>query len=279
MVKDYLKYYNIPENYSFKSGEFTAGNYSIWSWVLEPSSWKNTVVILHGFLDHSLSNRLIILHLLKRGFRVVGGDMPGHGRSSGVRGGIFTFNAYDTYFDALLDYWNIERDQTFVMGHSTGCSILINYSRRCKENFRGMILAAPLVKMNYQSQMKRGIDLTQDWIKDLPATKIKSSRNKAFLRFKWKDPLGVKRFSLDWIKSMVEWNRDWKVFPSTQPVLILQGKKDTVVEWKTNIPLLEKCYSDCRVLFYQKGRHHILNESDRIRKDVFRSILNFIEER
>ena len=278
MLDEYLKYYQVPRDYHFQYGEFSAGSYSIWSWSLEPEKWDRTVVLLHGFLDHSFTNRILIGEFLRKGFRVVAGDMPGHGRSSGIRGGILAFEEYDDYFDGLLRYWDVRPQESFAAGHSTGCSLLVNYSRRDKANFRGFIMAAPLIKMNYQLLIDKSIDLAQDWIKVMPVRKTKSCRNKAFLKFKWKDPLGVKRFSLDWIKAMVEWNRNWTDFDSSQKVLILQGNKDNVVEWKNNLPLLERCYSSCRTIYYRKGRHHILNESDRLRKDVYGDIFAFLGE-
>ncbi|MDC7223029.1 MAG: alpha/beta hydrolase [Spirochaetales bacterium] len=277
MVKKYLEYYGIPDDYLFKGGEFSVGQYTVWSWSLEPEKWERTVVVLHGFLDHSLINRKLILSLLVKGYRVIAGDMPGHGRSSGIRGGINSFADYDIYFKTLLDYWQIDPSSSYAVGHSTGSSLLINYSRERGTPFCGFILAAPLVKMNFHSLLDRGIDLAQDWIKVLPVQKTKSSSNKAFLRFKRKDPLGVKRFSLDWIKAMVDWNREWADFTSSQPVLIVQGKKDNVVEWRTNLPILENCFTDCRVIYHKKGRHHILNESERIRREVYNEIIQFME--
>ncbi len=276
MEEEYLGYYHIEGYADFRGGEFPSGAYSIWSWCLEPEKWEETVVLLHGFLDHSLSNRLLVNELLKRGFRVVAGDMPGHGRSSGIRGGILSFREYADFFDGLLRRWDVRPERSYAVGHSTGCSILMDYNRRGSDNFKGVVMAAPLVKMNYQLLIDKGIDLAQDWIKVLPVRKTKSSGNKPFLKFKWKDPLGVKRFSLDWIKAMVEWNREWEDFSSNQPLLLLQGDRDNVVEWKSNTPVLERCYSRCRTVHYKKGRHHILNESERIRREVYRDLFAFL---
>ncbi|MDC7221273.1 MAG: alpha/beta hydrolase [Spirochaetales bacterium] len=278
MEQDYLDYYGIPGEFSFRAGEFNAGPYRIWSWSLEPESWTATVIVLHGFLDHSLTNRFVILELLRKGYRVIAGDMPGHGRSGGVRGGIAGFEEYDLYFENLLTHWEVDPAGSFALGHSTGSAILINYCRQGKTPFRGMVFAAPLVKMNSHSMLDRGIDLAHDWMKMLPAGKNKTCKNKSFLKFRWSDPLGVKRFSLDWIKSMVNWNREWVDFKSDQKVLVLQGKKDNVVEWKTNIPILENCLTNGEIHYYKKGRHHILNEGDRLRHEVFKELFRYLEE-
>jgi len=278
MEKEYGKFYSLPEEYRFTGKRFLSGREDIWSWCLEPERWNRTAVVLHGVLDHSLSNRTLILWLLKRGYRVVAGDMPGHGRSSGIRGGIDSFEDYTPYFHGLLAAWDVDPGESWAIGHSTGSSILINYARDRGIPFRGMVLAAPLVKMNFHVLIDKSIDLAQDWIQDIPVKKTKSSHCKSFLKFKWNDPLGVKRFSLTWFRAMVEWNRTWTDFSSDQRVLILQGRKDRVVEWRSNMAILERCFTDCRLVYIKKGKHHILNESDRIKKEVYAELERFLED-
>jgi alpha-beta hydrolase superfamily lysophospholipase len=266
----------IKEEYYYIEREFSLNDFNIFSWSLSPESYEYTVILLHGFLDHSETNQTTIKWFLSHSYRVIAADMPGHGKSGGIRGGIDSFDTYRVYFKKLLDTWNVVPSITYALGHSTGASILMEYSRNESSSLRGMIFAAPLVKIGNHAFVVKGYDLAQTKIQEVPVKKMKSCKNRSFLKYKWNDSLGVKRFSISWVRAMVEWNKNWTDFISQTSVLILQGKKDHTVEWKNNIPILKRCFPQSKIVMIKKGRHHILNENERIGRIVYKEIESFL---
>lgn len=278
MTHDLSRDITLKSDASFLEKEVMLNGISLYSWSLSPGEPDGTVLFFHGFLDHSFTNAYIIDWLLnEKNMRVVAGDMPGHGRSGGVRGGIDSFDTYTAYCHEIIEAWGLVASEVIGIGHSTGASILINYSRQSSIPFMGLVFAAPLIKINYHNLIDKGIDFAHPKIMEIPARRMKSCRNRVFLKTKWNDPMGVKKFSISWVRALVEWNRHWIDFTSEIPLLVLQGKKDTTVEWKNNIPILERCYINSEIMLYKRMGHHILNEKEGFRKIVFHGIGAFIE--
>jgi alpha-beta hydrolase superfamily lysophospholipase len=80
------------------------------------------------------------------------------------------------------------------------------------------------------------------------------------------------------VRALIEWNE--KVVesypPSQTPLLIIQGTEDTVVEWRYNIPFLQRKLPQSQVSYLEGAQHDLLWEAPPIRQKVFDQILNFL---
>nr|MDA3851431.1 alpha/beta hydrolase [Spirochaetaceae bacterium] len=236
----YLNYYGIE----YQDCQFSGTNLSIeesasiWSWSLKPAECRGRVLYFHGYLDHSALSSDLINFLLSRGMEVIAFDLAGHGRSSGARGGLEDFEEYRRSLDAVINHWEIKPEETYFIGHSTGCSIIFDYLLRggtCKAT----LWAAPLVRFRDYDLVHTLISDQGSWNPQLPVSRTPSTSNEQFYQKKWQDPQRISVFEISWARSIIRWNEQ---LPHSgdiqleQPVTILQGLRDRVVWYDYNIP-------------------------------------------
>lgn len=108
-------------------------------------SVKGVVVILHGLGSHSSLFGNIIHSLLPAGYAVYGLDLRGHGRSQGQRGHINDWSEFRADLQALLAMIEtLENDSPrFLLGHSLGGLIALDYVLRFPTAVQGVITMAP----------------------------------------------------------------------------------------------------------------------------------------
>jgi lysophospholipase len=86
-----------------------------------------------------------------------------------------------------------------------------------------------------------------------------------YLRFQLQDdPLFVPEFSPHWIAALAEWSTWFEAQPPTMgapPVVIWQGDTDDLVDWRHNLPVLERLFPGTRVQMFPGLSHTVLNES------------------
>ena len=85
-----------------------------------------------------------------------------------------------------------------------------------------------------------------------------------FCKFVKNDPLQYDKLPLSWLEALIRWNESIKTeSTSSVPIFILQGKKDTTVDWRYNIDFLLKKFQNTDVELIENGKHHLLNEKSR----------------
>lgn len=103
---------------------FDVDNYRIYQRI-EGEGKSGTVFVCHGLADHIGRYEKIWRALVDNGYRVMGVDFPGHGRSSGKRGDIPSFELLYKIIDQAIDYKLIE--PLYLLGHSLGGLIAVRY--------------------------------------------------------------------------------------------------------------------------------------------------------
>ena len=288
-VEDYLKFYGLAaasaghEFVQFKSGGFELAGHTF-----VPKDYKATVFILHGYLGHCGLLSKIIKYLTEAGFAVATYDLPGHGLSSGEPTAIDNFSQYSDSLDAFL---NIVRQKLkglyHIIGHSTGAAIIMDcllegtstlLSTGGKDCFDKVILTAPLERSDWWILSKIGFSICQPFCSNLPRVFRKVSSDEDFLRFvKYKDPLQSKKVSLNWVSAMFKWDKKIASAKTSQrPMLVIQGTKDNIVDWKYNIKFVSSKFKNCQVEFIKNCRHELFNESAEIRETVFSQIKDYL---
>lgn len=105
------------------------------------------LVIIHGHGEHSGRYPHVVDHLVPQGFAVYALDHRGHGRSPGQRGYVNSMADFRGDVAALVQLAAAAQPNIplFVMGHSLGGLIILDYVLHQPEGLRGVIVSAPAV--------------------------------------------------------------------------------------------------------------------------------------
>ena len=246
-----------------------------------PANYKATVIILHGWLNHTGLLSKLIKHLTGAGYAVAVYDLPGHGLSSGEPTAIDDFSQYS---DSLQCFMKIIKSQLHgpyhVIGHSTGAAIVMDYLFIGREDcFEKVILVAPLVRSELWFLSKLGCKIYRPFAKNIFRLFRNVSSDKEYLRFvRYKDPLQAKKIPLNWVNAMFKWNQkiaDAQII--NRLVAVIQGTNDNIVSWKYNLKFIQSKFGDVQIKLIANGRHELFNESIVYRKEVFSQIGDCLE--
>lgn len=270
---------------AIESGHVQVGEFRLWTQVWTPpdTSLCGTVVVVHGYFDHLALYGHLLQLLLDAGFRVVLWDLPGHGLSSGERAAIDDFATYTQCLRALLarlEAKGLITAPLIGIGQSTGAAILATDALERPEHhpWQSLVLLAPLVRPCKWQRSRLMHRLATPFIRSIPRHYRPNTTNLAFTDFlHHKDPLQTDTLPLVWVGAM----RDWmahvrRLPPSDLPTLILQGEQDATVDWRWNLEVLRRLLPRARIVYHQRARHHLVNESPDIRQTLFRDLYHFL---
>jgi lysophospholipase len=288
-IESYLKFYGLNiavashEFVQFKSNDFELAGHTF-----KPKDYKATVVILHGYLNHCGLLAKLIKYLVEAGFAVAVYDLPGHGLSSGETTSIDDFAQYSQSLSDFLKTIKPKLHAPFhIIGHSTGAAIILEYllegastrlSTSRDDCFDKVILTAPLERTDWWVLEKIGFLISRLFSRFVPRVFRRVSSDEEFLKFvKYKDPLQAKKISLKWVGAMFKWDRriaDAKT--SARPILVIQGLKDNIINWRHNIRFIQSKFENYEIELIENCRHELFNESEKIRQEVFSQIKDFL---
>lgn len=279
----YLTYYGLNHWSSIhKCARIHHNNLGIFSQSFIPEKRKGLVTIIHGYLDHSGSFSKLIDSLLSEGYGIVTFDLPGHGYSHGLRGDIENFTDYCEALHAVQAHYRekgLTDTRWSVIGHSTGAAIIIDYINSGNMSFNKIIMVAPLVQPYLWSFSKIGVKIIGKKVKHIKRSFRKNSSDLHYLKFVKDDPLQFSRLPLNWLHSFEKWHSNLSHLPvSKKDLYILQGNKDTTVDWKYNIRFLLDKYPQSKCILVDEGNHQLFNEKDVIRELTFFHIKSFLAE-
>ncbi len=255
-----------------EEGQFAGvGELSLYYQCWQPEEDARAVlVIVHGLGEHSGRYMNVVNHLVPLGYAVYGFDHRGHGRSPGPRGFI---NNYIEFRGDVRNFLQMVREREgkrplFLMGHSMGGGIVVNYVLHDPEGFAGVIASAPTVgKLNIQpvlafaSRMMSGVLPKLSIDNGLDVTGI--SRNTAVVQAYKDDPLvhskGTPRLGVE-IMDNAAWNmanaREWE-----PPLLMLHGDADRIVNVdETRAFFAQVQQPDKELIIYEGGYHESHND-------------------
>jgi alpha-beta hydrolase superfamily lysophospholipase len=198
---------------------------------------RAVVVGVHGHGDHSGGLRNIVQHLVPKGYVWYGFDLRGHGRSSGLKGHIQSWADYREDLRAFLSMVKEHEPElpVFLVGHSLGGLISLEYSIHHPEGLSGITIICPPLSFSRYSPLMAQVIKALSWIKPDYATKQKSdytklTRDAEIIKSLAADPLRHEEMTArlaDEIFKMQIWMqdhaRDLKV-----PFLMLQGLADPI---------------------------------------------------
>ena len=68
---------------------------------------------------------------------------------------------------------------------------------------------------------------------------------------------------------MVTWNKRLEHYTLFHtPVCVIQGKKDSAVDWRYNLPALKRRFNSVTIHLIDNGGHQLMNESEPVKSLV-----------
>jgi lysophospholipase len=287
LTRAYLRHYGLahlqaPWPLTHFFGSFTSGPFRLAGqfFAVPPENCRGTVVIVHGYYDHTGLFCHPIELCLSLGFSVLSFDLPGHGLSSGDPASISSF---DYYSQALVDCLRLAGQAGAagpwsILGQSTGAAAIINClldpQRYPLPAFHKILLLAPLLQpVDWASGLVK-YRFMRWFVKRVKRDFARNSHDDEFLHFiAGEDPLQARYLMVDWVRSLKAYLDKFAAAPrSQQPLHIIQGTEDTTVDWRYNLPKLVDKFPAARTYLIEGARHHLVNESDQYRQQVFKRI-------
>jgi alpha-beta hydrolase superfamily lysophospholipase len=282
-VRAYFGHYGLhwPE-LEHRFGWFESGGLKLAAHLYCPAKYRATAVLVHGYLNHTGQLRHLIRYLTERQIAVAVFDLPGHGLSDGEAAAI---DSFDQYTQAMDDFLAVVRPRLAgpyaAVGFSLGGAIVMEMLAEGRmAAFEKIVLAAPLIHWSLYEQSKGTFKIYSTFTDRISRFYQKNSSDKAYLAFnKTQDTLHCTSLSLRWVKALFDWNEKIeRMAPCPRPILILQGDRDTTVDWRYNIRLLRDKFPAGRVERIHGARHELFNEAIEYRRQAMDLIGDYFRQ-
>jgi alpha-beta hydrolase superfamily lysophospholipase len=261
-----------------QSGTFKAqdGTSIYWKGWTPDSPPKAVVHVIHGYAEHIDRYGNVVGELLPSGYAVFGTDHRGHGHSEGRRGHVGCFQEFiddEKQFSREVIQKQFPGIPRFVLGHSMGSLIAMNYVEQNADDIKGLVLSGTGSQPGTDIP-KILLSVTKILSTILPAVHIKSplppefiSRDKDVVKAYVDDPLV---YNVITPRLAYEMNRYVVIGAQNAskiqiPVLIQLGSKDTAFSGQQE--LFEMIGAKDKTFKRYEGlRHEVYNElpADRI---------------
>jgi alpha-beta hydrolase superfamily lysophospholipase len=125
------------------------------AWV--PKRPRATVVIAHGVSEHSDRYAHVAARLNEARYAVYALDHRGHGDSGGDRALVDRLESVVADVDTLIGIAREEQPQgkLFLLGHSMGGTIAVEYAIAHQDRIDGLVLSAPATDVSAASPVER----------------------------------------------------------------------------------------------------------------------------
>ncbi|MBT4035970.1 MAG: alpha/beta hydrolase [Candidatus Marinimicrobia bacterium] len=268
---------SIPSEATFT----TADNFDIFQQTWSCKEAKGVVLITHGVAEHSGRYAHVAQSLVDAGYTVVGFDLRGHGKSSGKRNYINSFQDYLNDFQEVLNRTKAHYPDLplFLFGHSMGGEIIAMFLIERGTEAKGVLLSAPTVKINDDLSpfLQKISGLISAILPKLPAVKLESgdiSKDPAVINSYDEDPLNYRGGIL--ARTGAEILNTTKTITARAgvidlPILIMHGSSDKLTDVSGSEMLYANVSSKDKTLKIYEGLYHeILNEpeQDEVKTDI-----------
>lgn len=243
-----------------------------WSPLGEP---RAALLVIHGYAEHGERYRELGLALAERGIDTVAVDLRGHGRSAGQRGFVDRFSEYHADAEAGLAAMTAAHAgrglPRFVLGHSNGGLVALDWVSTRKPDIRGLILSNPFLEVAFK----------------VPAIKLGIGHVAARLAPRIALPSGIPLEGLSHDTAIVDaYRRDPMVFSTVTagyfrasreaqarvralrrldvPVLYAHSDADPIASPQANAALAQAIDSPDKTIMVRTGEfHELLHETNR----------------
>jgi len=264
---------------------------------------KVLLVFIHGFVEHIARYTPIHTSFAQSGIAVFSFDQRGFGRTAldekGGKGRTYGHTSWPAQFEDIE--WAVtyakkevgEQVPTFLMGHSMGGGLVLEYPTRPNSNkssaLCGVIATSPLIILSKPaSKFARWIGGLAGLV--LPNVAIPADTKSEYLTHDSavneayaKDPLIKQIGSLRGVSDMLSGGErllktDYQNWPPALPLLLLHGTADKVTSHIASQAFYEKVpATDKEFTLYPDGYHELHNEPDGVRERLIEQCVRWIE--
>jgi alpha-beta hydrolase superfamily lysophospholipase len=263
-----------------------ADGQEIYSQVWEPEDHPRAAVCLvHGLGEHSSRYSHVAEHLTSAGFALLAFDLPGHGKSGGIRGHTTSNETFLENIDLLIDDSKRRYPETprFLYGHSLGGIIVLFYTLKRQPELAGVIATSPGLRTSLEEQ-KLKIAAAKALGTFLPmaclSTGLKPediSRDPDVILAYVNDPLVHDQSSFAMAKTsleMIPWTFD-HAHEFTLPLLLMHGTADRIAYARGSEEFAGLTSCNCTVKLWEGAYHETHNEPEK--EDVLNFMVAWIE--
>lgn len=272
-------------------------NHFEWNWTQQgetffaqgwnPAQTKGVVCIVHGFNEHSTRYTHVAEWLCKAGYAVLTYDEFGHGKTTGKRGHVPSYDAFLDSVKIILDEAETRFPgvKKYLWGHSMGGNIATNYILRRQPSLAGAIATGPLFKLGFEPPAFK-VFLAKMMVNIYPAFTEKAeldsegiSRDKEEVRKYNADPFNHGKITAGTFLGFFEAGK-WALAHATDlkiPMLVMHGTADRLTSPEGSKEFAESVPGNLVTLKLWEGFYHELhNEPEPDRSEVLAYITNWL---
>ena len=254
------------------------------SWQPENET-KASLVLVHGVGEHSNRYHNLIEHLIKNSIAIYAYDLRGHGRSQGRKGFINSWDDYRQDLHLFIQQLDLKGQRPFLMGHSLGGLIALDYACSYPQTVRGVIASSPALALSGNAGAFRLLaGLFNVFIPKfqlpIPLKATELSRDPTVVQNYLNDPLVHNRVTPRWIVEGVSTiNRLFNNAGQINiPILLTHGDADKIVPIRGTQAFYDHLGSlDKTLIIYPQGRHEAHNDTNW--KEATENISNWLTKR
>ncbi|MEO0867094.1 MAG: lysophospholipase [Cyanobacteria bacterium J06642_11] len=246
---------------------------------------KAVVALVHGFGEHCDRYHTVTTALTQAGYAIFGFDNQGHGRSEGQRGHIDRWQDYRENVSAFLAQVRHHEPTLplFVLGHSLGGLIVLDYALTSPEGITGIIISGPPIRpvgiaKPYLVAIARMLSgIWPRFSMDVGAGAETLSRDPSIVNQLQDDPLTHSVATVRWgTECLVAISTVRKTISQLQvPILLVHGSADKVNDVRGSKEIFERITTDKTLKIYDGSYHEPHNDLDR--QQVMQDIVDWLD--
>ncbi|MFC4600750.1 alpha/beta hydrolase [Cohnella hongkongensis] len=245
---------------------------------------RAVIGLVHGMGEHMGRYAHLAEMLNAEGYAVIGFDQRGHGRTEGKRGHTPQYEALLEGIDLMLDAARRKYPgaPAFLLGHSMGGNITLNYLLRRQPALRGAIVTGPWLKLAFKPPSLQSIvgkvveRFYPSYTNNRPMVAENLTSDPAMIERYVSDPLGHGQITARFFFS-VQRAGLWALrhaFMLQVPLLLMHGGDDRVTSLQASKEFAGKAGSRVEWREWPGFKHELHNESRR--EEVFAVIRGWL---
>jgi len=248
---------------------------------------KAVVCLVHGHGEHVGRYAHVGQAFSKAGYVLVGYDERGHGKTTGARGHV---PSYDALMNDIADFLAQMKARypglpLFLYGHSMGGNQVLNFALRRKPGLVGVIATDPWLKLAFDppaikvilGRMMNNIYPAFTQASELETAAL--SRDPEVVRAYENDPLVHDKISARLFVGLYEsglWALDHAAeFPL--PLLLMHGTADRLTSWQASQEFAERAGKNVTWRAWNGFYHEIHNEPEKA--EVLKTMTTWMDKR
>jgi acylglycerol lipase len=249
---------------------------------------KPILLFVHGMAEHSGRYAFPVEYFLPQGYTIYSYDQRGHGHSDGRRGHVERLARFIGDLHHVL-LWIRKREgkkKIFLIGHSFGGQLVLNYGIRHGGELAGIIVSSPNVRLKMRVPCFKklaGLFIAR-YLPFLTVDAAIDSKHlthdKSVVKAHDEDPLVIERISVRFASEIfANQDRLLDLAPDfKQASLFLHGGGDLICDPQGTADFYKACSSEDKTLKVYPGFYHeIFNE--RGKEKVFKTMDAWLKER